>query len=100
MNRRRNASIWLGLSLALIVVLALLPLMVAIAAGTFGASMGCRIDEGGFYPCPILGYDAGTLLGVMFVSGWFVFFTLPLGAMAALIWLAFAIAIWIRRART
>ncbi len=91
---------WLGLSLALIIVFAMWPLVAAIAAGSIGASMGCRVDEAGFYPCPILGYDAGTLLGVMFVSGWFVFLTVPLGAIAALIWLAFAVAVMIRRART
>jgi hypothetical protein len=99
MNGRRSASIWLWSSLALIVMFAILPLVGAIAAGMLGASMGCRVDEAGFYPCPVLGYDVGTLLGVLFVSGWFVFLTAPVGAIAALIWLAFAVAILIRQAR-
>jgi hypothetical protein len=99
MSGRRSASIWLALSLALIVVFALSPLVVAIGAGMFGASMGCRVDEGGSYPCPVLGYDAGTLLEEMFVSGWFVFLTLPIGATAALVWLVVAVAIFVRRER-
>ncbi len=99
MSEGRRASIWLGPSLALIVVFAILPLVVAIAAGMFGASMGCRVDEGGFYPCLVLGKDVGGALGAMFVSGWFVFFTLPLGAIAALVWLVIAVVIFIRRKR-
>ena len=98
-KRDATAPIWLGLSLALIVVFAIMPLVIAIAAGMFGASMGCRVDEAGFYPCPVLGQDVGAALGLMFVSGWFVFFTLPLGAIAAMVWLAVAVVIFIRRKR-
>jgi hypothetical protein len=35
----------------------------------------------------------------MFVSGWFVFLTLPIGATAALVWLVVAVAIFVRRER-
>lgn len=100
MSRRRSAPTWLGLSLALIAFFAIAPLLGAIAAGEFGTSMGCRVDEAGFHPCAVLGYDVGTILGVMFVGGWFVFFTLPLGAVAALVWLAVAVVIFMRRNRT
>jgi hypothetical protein len=99
MSKERRTSTRLALSLALIVVFAILPLALAIAASTFGASMGCRVDEAGFYPCLVLGQDVGGALGAMFVSGWFVFFTLPLGALAALAWLVVAVAIFIRRKR-
>lgn len=95
----RSASILLWLSLALIVAFAISPLVLAIGAAMFGASMGCRIDEAGFYPCPVVGHDVGAILGAMFVSGWFVFFTLPLGAIAAFVWLVVAVAMIFRKAK-
>ncbi len=99
MSAKRSAPIWLWPSLALIVVLAISPLVVAIAAGEFGAAMACQVDEGGFHPCPLLGYDVGAVLGAMFASGWFVFLTLPIGAIAALVWLVVAVALFTRRNR-
>lgn len=92
-----NASTMLWMALPLILIFAVSPILVAVAAGLVGASMGCRIDEGGVYPCPVLGFDLGGVLAVMFVCGWFFVFTIPLGAVAALVWLGCAVAMFFRR---
>ena len=94
---RFRASTWLWISLALIVAFALSPLALAIGAGEFGAAMGCRVDEGGAYPCLVLGADIGGLLNELFVFGWFMFLTIPLAGSAGLIWLGFAVWVWLRR---
>jgi hypothetical protein len=74
-------------SLAVILLLAFLPPILALGASAIADAAGCRLDEGGVYPCVIGGVDIGDTLAVMFVLGWLAMLSLPCGAVALLAWL-------------
>lgn len=80
-----------GWTLALIVVLALLPLLSVMAAYGIAEPNGCRVDEAGVYPCVVLGVDLGGALAVMAVLGWLMLASLPLGGGALIVWLVILI---------
>jgi len=61
-------------------VIAAGPLASALLAESIANANGCQINEGGVYPCEIGGKDRGELLGAMFVAGWFMIYTMPIGA--------------------
>lgn len=62
------------------IIIAAGPLASALIAESIAIAHGCQINEGGVYPCEIGGKDRGPLLGAMFVAGWFMFYTIPVGA--------------------
>jgi hypothetical protein len=72
---KRIALAYLG-----IVLLAIAPLLVAIASGAAAHALGCQVDEGSEHACMILGLDWGSFFNVLFVTGWLTILTLPLGA--------------------
>lgn len=74
--------------LALIAVAALSPLISVLIASGIANAAGCQLDEGGAHPCLIGGTDWGDALLTMFVLGWLMLATLPLGALAFIGWLA------------
>jgi hypothetical protein len=63
-------------------VIAIAPLLVAMAAGAVGALFGCNINEGGTDPCVVLGVPLGGTLASIGIMGWFGVITLPLGLLA------------------
>lgn len=70
---------------------------VVLATGVAGA-LGCRLDEAGIYPCPVLGLDLGSPLAVAAMMGWFMLLTWP-GMLAALLgWLVWVVISLRRRA--
>ncbi len=75
------------LVLGLIGLIALAPLFSVFIAGGIANAAGCAVDEGSSHPCIIAGTDWGETLYTMFVLGWFMLFTIPLGAMASMAWL-------------
>jgi hypothetical protein len=75
-----------ALSAAVIVLFALAPLISAMLASVIANANGCALDEGGVHPCLMGGADYGEMLSVMFVSAWFGLVTLPIGALAAILW--------------
>jgi hypothetical protein len=81
----------------LIVLLAVLPLIVALAAGGLAQALGCALDEGSIHPCPFLGMDLGELLYSLGVLGWLSLLTVPTGVGLLLIWLIAAIVLAVRR---
>ncbi|HEV7253941.1 MAG TPA: hypothetical protein VGN97_12715 [Mesorhizobium sp.] len=83
-------------ALALILLFAILPILSVLASIAIADAAGCRLDEGGIYPCPIFGSDWGATLGTMFVLGWLAFLTLPIGALALAAWLVAALTLWVR----
>ena len=68
-----------------ILLFAIAPVVIAVAAGQLGNALGCRVDESGAYPCPLWGMDIGEALYSAGVFGWLTLATLPAGA---LLWLA------------
>ena len=73
-----------GVVMALILVVALLPLISVIVAGSVAEANGCTLHEGFSNPCVVNGEDMGETLYVMGVMGWFMIATIPLGGMAIL----------------
>jgi len=83
----------------LLVLIGALPILSVASASWLAAHHGCVLNEAGTNPCVFWGENRGGMLTVMFVAGWFMFFTWPiLGAGLALIALLLVIAL-IRRLR-
>jgi hypothetical protein len=81
---RQGLYTFLGIQ-AGILLFAIAPVVIAVAAGQLGNALGCRVDESGAYPCPLWGMDIGEALYSAGVFGWLTLATLPAGA---LLWLA------------
>jgi hypothetical protein len=96
---RRGERRGLVAALLLILVLALLPVASVLLSSVVADAAGCRLDEGGFHPCVILGADWGGVLGTMFVLGWLALVTLPLGAVALAAWAVAAVLLWLKGRR-
>ena len=88
-----------GLALALILLVALAPLISVMIAGSIAETNGCTLHEGFVNPCMVNGTDMGETLYAMGVMGWFMLATIPLGAMALLAWLVILIIHLIVRRR-
>jgi hypothetical protein len=90
---RRNAALrrfpwWIyWLLLVLILAFAIAPLVSVAIAGWLAESNGCTLHEGFTNPCMIAGTDQGGTLYFMFVLGWLMLATLPLGGGALIVWL-------------
>lgn len=74
-------------------------------AGTIANAHGCQLDEGSIHPCIINGVDRGSDLYTLGVMGWFMLATIPLGAIALVVYLAlvaiyYAIRWWMRKKST
>jgi hypothetical protein len=99
--RKRFPWILYWIVLAIIVLVALAPLGSVVACGWIANAHGCKVDEGSVHPCMINGKDYGQLLYTLGVLGWLMLLTLPVGALAVMIWLIVLIlhrASWRRRA--
>ncbi|HEY5337322.1 MAG TPA: hypothetical protein VIJ85_03890 [Rhizomicrobium sp.] len=75
--------LWL---LFVIVLFGALPILSVIAASGMASALHCVLDEGGTHRCMFMGSDIGDNLYVLFVSGWFMFVTLPAAAIATAVW--------------
>ena len=95
-KRRRFPTATYLVVLGLIGLVALAPLLSVFIAGGIASATGCTVDEGSSHPCVIAGTDWGETLYTMFVMGWFMFLTIPLGAIASMAWL---ITLIVHRAR-
>ena len=74
------------------------PLLSVLAASMIAQANGCVVDEGSVHPCIVNGSDMGETLYAMGVLGWFMFFTIPAGALAFLLWIiAIAVHVSLRR---
>ena|ERR1017187_4597701 len=82
--------------LGVILAIALAPVGSVILSSWIANAHGCQLDEGGTHPCVIGGTDYGTTLNTMFVLGWLMLLTLPVGALGALVWV---LVLVIHRAR-
>ncbi len=85
--------------LAAIVLFALLPIISVMASSGIAALGDCQLNEARTHPCVIVGVDVGGLLTFMFITGWLALMTVPIGAVALLVWLAVAIVLVLRARR-
>ncbi|TRL41561.1 hypothetical protein [Rhizobium straminoryzae] len=75
-----------AISLVAILSLALLPLAGVVISTVIADVAGCPLNEGGSYPCIIFGSDIGGLLSFLFVAGWLMLVTIPVGGVAFGVW--------------
>lgn len=78
----RKAGFWIFICGIVFALLPVASLLIAVTVANMG---GCMLDEASTHPCVLLGADWGGLLGFMAMAGWLVFFTVPLGGLAALL---------------
>ena len=96
MSTKRFPWIPYWIVLVLIIAFALAPIGSVVVCGVIANAFGCKVDEGSVHPCMINGKDYGHLLYTLGVMGWLMLVTLPLGALAFMIWL---IVLVLHRAR-
>lgn len=84
---RRLMALWLFA----ILLFAGFPVLSVVAATAIAGMQGCALNEGNPQPCAISGIDVSGLLYSMGFMGWYGLVTVPLGALALLIWLLTAI---------
>lgn len=73
--------------MAIIILVALLPLLSMIAAEGVARLYGCTLDLAAPQPCMIGGEDMGHGLFVLGMMGWFLFATMPVLLMLTLAWI-------------
>jgi hypothetical protein len=91
---------WYGLALTLILLLAAAPLIGVMVAGAVAEANGCVLHEGFVNSCLVEGVERGDMLYTLFVLGWLMLATIPLGALALCVWLLALIVhrvLWGRR---
>lgn len=84
---------------ALALLICLLPIGSVALAGWLAERHGCTLHEGFANPCMIGGSDWGETLYGMFVAGWFMLATIPIGVVLIAAWVVAEIVAWIRRKR-
>jgi hypothetical protein len=84
-----------GLALTLILLFALAPVIGVVLSSWLADANGCTLHEGGINSCVILGVDWGELFYTLFVLGWFMLATLPLGAGAVIVLVVVLIIHWL-----
>jgi len=94
---------WFFIIAAIIVLFAVFPVILALAAGLIAWSHDCMLTEAGPQTCMVAGMDLGELLSAIFIMHWFGLMTLPLGAIGLAAWVVLFIVLrlvsrW-RRAR-
>ena len=72
---------------AVLVIFTILPMVSVVIASIIAENHGCALDEGSMHPCLVNGADWSETLYTMFVLGWLMLVTLPLGGGALLVWL-------------
>ena len=89
-----------ALVILLILLVAFAPLLGVMWVGYVAEANGCQVDEGSPHPCIVNGKDIGQTLYSVGVMGWLMIATIPLGLLAAGIYLAIVVIVYlIRRAR-
>ena len=93
---KRFPTLAYALVLGLIALITLAPVLSVVLASVIARWGGCAVDEGGSHPCMVGGKDWGEALYTMFVLGWFMLLTIPVGALAFAGWV---IALILHRGR-
>ncbi|QND51865.1 hypothetical protein HB779_08085 [Phyllobacterium sp. 628] len=91
-SKRRVAMI----VLAILTIIALLPLFSVLTTYMLATALGCSVDEGSVHPCLMAGLDIGDLLYTMGVMGWLMIPAAPLLLIAVLGWIAVGVVSIVR----
>ena len=85
MDRSSRNAIVFGIILSW----AVFPVVCVLLATIVSAACGCSINEGSPTSCLLFGHEIGRILYTLGVMGWLSIVTLPTGAIALLIYVAF-----------
>ena len=85
--------------LVALVIFALWPVAGVALSSWIAEANGCALSEAGAGDCVINGRDWGATLSTMFVMGWFMLATIPLGAGAMLVLVVVGIIHWLAARR-
>lgn len=80
-------------------VLAVLPMLAVLVAIAVAHLGNCQLNEGMVNACQIGPWEVGNLLTSLFVAGWGIFFTLPLGFLGLMLGGVWAIAVLMQERR-
>lgn len=86
-------------TMAILAVIALMPLLAVLLTATVAGIVGCEVNEGGTTPCIVMGTDIGGILAGLMVTGWFSLMTIPALMMLAGVWALLEAYTWNRRRR-
>lgn len=81
MARARRIIRWVAL------VLALLPIAVAVLTALLAALTGCDVSESGPEVCTVVGVDIGGTLSGLLAGGWLGLVTIPFVMIGAALWI-------------
>ncbi|MGZ9810302.1 hypothetical protein ACXN5S_07530 [Pseudoroseicyclus sp. H15] len=82
-----------------LVLIGLAPIASVALASLLADRAGCELHEGYANACIIAGKDRGDMLYTMFVAGWLMLMTIPLGFIGlVLLAVSGGVALWRRRA--
>jgi hypothetical protein len=95
---RRPVALLLA-SLVVILMAAMSPILVKLAARWIAGAHGCILSEAAAHPCVVLGREVGGLLSSMAMLVWYATVTLPFGVFALGVWLIVAFMLLIRHLR-
>jgi hypothetical protein len=76
-------------SLILILLVTFAPVLGVLVSAAIASAAGCSVNEAAVTPCIVFGADIGGLLSTLFVGGWYMFFTFPIGVLALSVWTVF-----------
>lgn len=86
-------------TMAILAVIALLPLFAVLLTATVAGIAGCEVNEAGPMPCMVFGTDIGGVLSGLMITGWFSLLTIPALMTLAGIWALLEAYTWNRRRR-
>ena len=84
-----------GIPLVLIALVAFGPALIAVVSQTVPEAFGCQVDLNRVIPCEIGGKDYGQTFYDLGFSIWYLYLSLPAGAVLFGIWVAAAIIAFI-----
>jgi hypothetical protein len=100
-TRPRFPFVWLGVPLALIILLTIGPFVVLLLGGAVAGALGCNMPISGSTPCLFMGADLSEALAIAVFFGYLAFFTFPAGTTLLGIWSVAAVIVtlvwWLRR---
>jgi hypothetical protein len=92
--RPRYPFVALGVSLVLLLLFAFGPTVILLTGGIVADALGCAMPiDAAAGPCPFMGVDLATFLGVAVAFGYLAFFTFPTGTTLLGVWLLAAVIV-------
>lgn len=95
--RRKRPFVLFASSLALIVLLAFLPIVILIGSRLLALVNDCSFVAGKVAPCTVAGFDLSSYMATVQYYPWMLFHSFPAGILAFFIWLIALVVFLIAR---